>query len=332
MEISTAVIHSEEDALRFVEMYIAGQDLPDGISFEGWPNLTFRLTGDKFHGSLTPSVMKGFVEMQAQINRAYALLKYGVPDPRKLSKEEKEAIEIQVNVENGSSLIEVNMDGFMGEVIQTAVSKVGPQEIVITVLGVALIWGGVVLFKKYLEDRKEIRMAEVKSESEREHLATMRFMSEQETKRSELLTQLIKEKPKLDNMERLAHDAKTDIVKSFVKADTAQIDGVVLDADLSKNLTTNARRKSMEIRLDGNYRIEKVDSTDPESFKVQVRNVDSDLRISCIVQDVFLDASEHKKALQHAEWDRKPVHLSINAKELDGEIKSAIILYVKEIT
>ncbi|MBZ4262150.1 hypothetical protein LAN14_26715, partial [Mycobacterium tuberculosis] len=60
----------------------------------------------------------------------------------------------------------------------------------------------------------------------------------------------------------------------------------------------------MEIRLDGNYRIEKVDSTDPESFKVQVRNVDSDLRISCIVQDVFLDASEHKKALQQAEWDR----------------------------
>lgn len=331
MEISTAVIHSEEDALRFVEMYVAGQELPDGISFEGWPNLTFRLTGDKFHGSLTPSVMKGFVEMQAQINRSYALLKYGVPDPRKLSKEEKEAIEIQVNVENGSSLIEVNMDGFMGELAQAVVGKVGPQEIVITILGTALIWGGVVLFKKYLDDRKEIRMSEVKSESDREHLSTMRFMSEQETRRTELLTNLIERKPQLDNMERLAYDAKTDLVKSFAKAETAEIDGVVLDAALAKTLTANARRKSMEIRLDGNYRIEKVDSTDPECFKVQVRNVESDLRISCIVQDVFLDAIEHKKALQQAEWDRKPVHLSINAKELDGEIKSAVILFVREI-
>lgn len=331
MNISTAVIHSEEDALRFVEMYVAGQDLPDGISFEGWPNLTFRLTGEKFHGSLTPSVMKGFVEMQAQINRSYALLKYGVPDPRKLSKDEKEAIEIQVNVESGSSLIEVNMDGFIGSITQSVVGKMGPQEIVITVLGAALIWGGVILIKKYLEDRKEVRMAEVKKESEREHFSTMRFMSEQETKRTELLAKLISEKPDLDNMERLAHDAKTDVIKSFAKADTAQIDGVVLDSDLAKALTTNARRKSMDIRLDGNYRIEKVDSTDPDIFKVQVRNVDTDLRIPCIVQDIFLDAAEHKNDLQKAEWDRKPVHLSINAKTLDGEIKSAIILYVREI-
>jgi len=331
LDISTAVIHSEEDALRFVEMYVSGQELPDGVSFEGWPNLTFRLTGEKFHGSLTPSVMKGFVEMQSQINRSYALLKYGTPDPRKLSREEREAIEIQVNVENGSSLIEVNMDGFMGKLAQAVVGKMGPQEIVITILGTALIWGGVVLFKKYLEDRKDVRKSELKSESEREHLSAMKFMSEQETKRTELLTKLISEKPALENQERLAYDAKTDIVKSFAKADTAQIDGVVLDSDLAQTLTANARRKSTEIRLDGNYRIEKVDSTDPECFKVQVKNVNSDLRISCIVQDVFLDAAEHKKALQQAEWDRKPVHLSINAKELDGEIKSAIILYVKEI-
>jgi hypothetical protein len=326
-----AVINSEEDALRFVEMYVAGQDLPDGVSFDGWPNLTFRLTGEKFHGSLTPSVMKGFVEMQAHINRSFALLKYGVPDPRKLSKEEKKAIEIQVNVEDGSSLIEVNMDGFLGELTQAVVGKVGPQEIVVTVLGTALIWGSVALFKKYLDNRKEVRMAEVKSESDREHLSAIRFMSEQETKRTEILSTLISNQPRLDNQERLAYDAKTELVKSFSRAETAEIDGIVMDGELARTLTTNARRRSNEIRLDGNYRIEKVDSTDPESFKVQVRNVDSDLRISCIVQDVFLDAIEHKKALQQAEWDRKAVHLSINAKELDGEIKSAVILFVKAI-
>ncbi|CAH3483262.1 hypothetical protein ACUNHK_02150 [Serratia sp. IR-2025] len=327
----TAIISSEEDALRFVEMYVSGQELPDGISFSGWPNLTFRLTGEKFHGSLTPSVMKGFIEMQSQINKSYALLKYGVPDPRKLSKEEKESIEIQVVVEEGSSIIEVNMDGLLGEVAHAVVGKMGPQEIIITILGTALIWGGVSLFKKYLEDRKEVRMAELKKESDREHLSTIQFMSEQETKRTELLTQLINEKPKLDNMERLAHDAKTDLVKSFSKAETAEVAGVVLDQELTKTLTTNARRKSVEMRMDGIYRIEKVDSTDPEAFKVQVRNVETDLRISCIVQDVFLDAIEFKRALQQAEWERKPVHLSINAKQLDGEIKSAIILYVKSV-
>lgn len=35
--------------------------------------------------------------------------------------------------------------------------------------------------------------------------------------------------------------------------------------------------------------------------------------------------------LQRAEWERKPVHLSINAKHVDGDIKSAVILYVKDV-
>lgn len=331
MDDNKVTINSEDEAFEYVQQYLSGYSLPENISFDGWPNLTFRLTGKKFNNSLTPSVMKGFVEMQAQINKSYALAKYGVPDSRKLTKEELDALEIEVTVEKGSSIVEVNIDGFLTKLMQELIGKMSPQEIVIIVLGAALIWGGTSLFKKFLDNRKEIRMAEIAKDGDKAHLKTMETMSSHETERLKVVQQIIHEKPLLDNMERMSYDAKTEMVKSFVRADTAEIGGIQLDSDMASELTKNARRRSTEMRVDGIYRIEEVNNTDPESFKVKVRRVGGDQRLTCVVQDIFLDESGNKDALQKAEWERKPVHLSINAKHVDGEIKSAVILYVKDV-
>jgi len=331
LEDKSLTISSESQAFEVIESYLSGLELPEGVSFEGWPSLKFRLTGEKFHGSLTPTVMKGFVDMQAQINKAFAKLKYGIPDPRKLSDEDKESIEIQVNVEEGSSLVEVNMDGFLGQVIQSVVHKVTPQDLVFISVSVALIWGGTTIMKTFLNNRKDIRKDEVKGESERAHLDAMKFMSEQETKRAELLTRAISQNEQLKSMDKYSHNAKADLLKSLSAADTTEFSDVVLDRDDLKELTTNARRRFRDIRIDGVYKIEKVDSTNPDSFRVQIREVKTEKRISCVVQDVFLEASENKKCLQQAEWNRSSVHLTINAKELDGEISSAVILYVNPV-
>ncbi|MEX3222831.1 hypothetical protein AB4P27_23545 [Escherichia coli] len=324
-------IESEQQAFDLLESYLDGYGLPDILSFNGWPNLTIRLTGEKFNRSLTPSVMKGFVEMQAQINKSYALAKYGVPDVRKLTKEELDALEIEVTVEQGSSIVEINIDGFLTKLTQELVGKMNATEIMFTVLGAAVIWGGVTVFKRFLDNRKDIRLAEIAKDGEKEHLRTMQIMSEQETKRLRVISEMIAEKPLLDNMDRMSYDAKTQMVKSFVRSDNAQIDGVTIDSEMAKELVTNARRRSSEMRIDGIYRIEEVNNTDPESFKVKVRRVDTDQRLTCVVQDVFLDESGNKEALQRAEWERKPVHLSINAKHVDGDIKSAVILYVRDV-
>lgn len=331
MEKNDVAINSENEALEFIKNYLSGKSLPENISFGEWPSLTFRLTGKKFNKSLTPSVMKGFVEMQAQINKSYALAKYGVPDARKLTKEEYDALEIEVTIEEGSSIVEVNFDGFLTKLLHELAGKMSPQDMVVTVLGAALIWGGVTVFKSFLSNRKEVRLAEIAKEGEKAHLQTMQAMTEQETERLKVLAGIIEQKPLLDNMDRMAYDAKTEMVKSFARADTAQIDGLTLDSEMARELTKNARRRSEEMRIEGIYRIEEVSNTDPECFKVKVRKDKTDERMTCVVQDVFLDEKGNKAALQKAEWERKPVRLSINAKHVDGVIKSAIILYVKDV-
>jgi len=154
LERDVVKVGTEDEAYSFIERYLAGKSLPESISFSGWPSLTFRLTGEKFDRSLTPSVMKGFIELQDQLNKSYALARYGVPDARKLSKEEREALEIEVKVGKGSSIVEVNMDGFLTKLLHELVGKMGPQEIMITALGAAVIFGGVAAFKLFLNNRK----------------------------------------------------------------------------------------------------------------------------------------------------------------------------------
>ncbi|MBD2811398.1 hypothetical protein ID853_11020 [Xenorhabdus sp. Vera] len=325
-------IESEEEILSYIEQYARGEIIPENITFGEWPNLTFKLTGEKFQGSITPSIMKGFIEVQSQINKAYSTFKYGDPEKR-LSAEEKEAIEIVIVVAAGSSMLGINLTGFLNTIGKAAIDKMTPQDIIITVLGIALVWGGVSIFKKYLDNRKEARSEEIKKESDKQFLDSIQFMSEQETKRMEIIQNIIEQKPIIKQQQEIAADSKAELLRSFSnsKAETVEFDDVVLDQELLKELSTNGRRKSIETRIDGIYRVEKVDSSDSDTFKVTVRDIDTDKLILCIVQDVFLDEKENKEILQRAEWDRKPLHLSINAKMLDGEISSAIIIHVKDV-
>ncbi|WP_408672932.1 hypothetical protein [Xenorhabdus koppenhoeferi] len=332
MKDDIITIESEEEILSYIEQYARGEIIPENITFGEWPNLTFKLTGEKFQGSITPSIMKGFIEVQSQINKAYSTFKYGDPEKR-LSAEEKEAIEIVIVVAAGSSMLGINLTGFLNTIGKAAIDKMTPQDIIITVLGIALVWGGVSIFKKYLDNRKEARSEEIKKESDKQFLDSIQFMSEQETKRMEIIQNIIEQKPIIKQQQEIAADSKAELLRSFSnsKAETVEFDDVVLDQELLKELSTNGRRKSIETRIDGIYRVEKVDSSDSDTFKVTVRDIDTDKLILCIVQDVFLDEKENKEILQRAEWDRKPLHLSINAKMLDGEISSAIIIHVKDV-
>ena len=326
MKENDIIISSEDDAFKYLEKCLNGERIDGNIIFQNWPVLTFRLVGDKFDQSLTPSVMKCFVDIQNQINKAYALSKYGTPDTKKLTKEERDNIEIQVRVDKGSSLVEIIFDKF----IELGFNNMTGQEAMITVLGAALIWGSVSVFKSFMDNLKDKRANDSKNQLNKEQLNLTKFISENDTKNLEITSNAINKSIELLNQKNYADLAKLDIMKSFSKASEVEIGNIIIDQELSKQLSTNARRRSSEIRLDGMYKIEKVDSTDLDSFKVTIRNIKNEQRINAIVQNVFLEATKYKEMLQAAEWDRKPIKLWINAKEIDGEIKNAVILYVGE--
>ena len=323
-------ISSESELFEVLESYVVTGKIVNNIDITKLPPLRIRLIGDKFDQSLTPNVMKGFVDMQNYINRTYRLVKYGDVNTKALSNEEKEALQLQIKIEKGSSLVDVNFDGLWVQIGQV-IGKMTGTEAIVLILGCAAIWGSVAGVKRFLDNRKEVRLSEIKKESDRENLKTLEVMSLEETKRTEILAKLIMKNPVLENVDRQAYDARTSLFKSLSSTEKVEIDGLVIDTDTSNELMKNARRRSTEIRLDGIYKLEQVNSSDPNLFKVKVRNIKTGAQFEAIVQDQFLTGNQNKSLLMHAEWNRKAVKLSINAKILDEKIKDATILNVEEV-
>lgn len=328
-EMNNIVISSEDELFKILEDYIETGSISDNIDLQKLPPLSIRLVGEKFEQSLTPNVMKGFVEMQNYINRTYRLVQYGDVDTQKLSKEEREALQLKITVERGSSLLNVNFDGLWTQIGQLA-TKMDATTLAITVLGSAAIWATSSGIKRFLDNRKEVRLAEIKKDEDKEHLQSLQLMSQEETKRAGIIANIVKQNAVLENIDRQAHDAKTSMFKSFSGVKEVEIGNTILDPETTTELTKNARRRSTEIRLDGTYKLEQVNSSDPELFKVRIRNINTNAVFEAIVQEQFLEGNKNKLLLMQAEWERKPVKLSINAKILDEKIKDAIILDVIE--
>lgn len=320
------IIRSEDDAYEILNKASQNEINRYGaIRFEGWPSFTLHLKGEKFDHSITPTVMRGLCEFQRGLYRSYAAAKFDDPTKR-LTVAEKDALEIKVGVQGGSSIYDISYQQIANKIIEELGPRMNPTEVLVTVVLIAVLFFGSSAYKSYLSARKEVRIKEITDETQKEALATLRFSSEQETKRTVLISQLAKNDHKIENIERLAYDTHTEIIKSLSSAYESRLDGIRLTPDVTEILTQNARRKSNEVRLDGEYRLLRLDWSDATKFKVKVINIKSGIQIDAIVQDDSL-TGKYKEALKAAEWSRVPVALKINAKLLgDDDYHDAVIL------
>jgi hypothetical protein len=319
------VIRSEADAYDILSKAANGEiDSYRSIVFDGWPSLSLYLKGEKFEQSITPTVMKGLLELQRGIYRSYSAAKSSLPGAR-LTEIERDELEIQVRVDGGSSSFEINFQEIAEKLVTEFSKKMSSTDVLIAVLTIAVLYCGRSAYKSYLQSRKEIRLKEVTDQTQRETLATLRFISEQETKRTEILGRLAKGDPRIANIERIANETHTEVVKSLGAGTQAKIDDISLSTDVAEMLTQNARRKADDIRLDGLYRLLKLDWSNAMHVKVRAVSIDTGLQIDAEVQDDSF-TGKYKEALKAAEWSRKPIHLTINARRVGDSVRDAIII------
>lgn len=323
-------ITSEDEAFALLKGLIDKSiSLPNElVTFNGWPKMSIRLQGENFKSSLTPDLMKAFIELQSNIYRSYALTKYNSPNVRSLTQEERKQLEIVVTVSEGSSILDVDLQGVLEKMAVEMVGKMEPTHLVVTILGIGLVWAGHSAYNKYLDSRVQIRQTEVKSEEQRAMIEHLKFSSEQETERTRLITNLAAENSKVANVAALADDTRAELLKRGSKADTFEMQGVTISGGIADELSKNARRKSEEIRLDGEYRILSVDSSNPDEFKVKLRCLSSKTEFIAKVQDKTME-QRHIEALKSGEWSREPVSMHINAKSMDGIIRDAVVIDAK---
>ncbi|UTV30169.1 hypothetical protein [Photobacterium atrarenae] len=324
------VIQSEDQVYELLEQLnkdvLSGDEL--SLQFSGWPVFQMRLTGDEYDSTITPSLMKGFLELQTAIYRSYAMARYNSPKANKLSQRERDMLTIRVKVEPGSSIFNIDFEAVLENLGKELVGKMDSKTILLITLGFATLFFADSGYKNYLDHRAQVRTQEVKSEEQKALIEHLKFAQEQETKRAQIMADVVASQPRLQTIAQFSNNAKTELFKRSGDAETVQIQGVELEGEVATELMKNARSKSEEIRLDGLYRILNVDSSNPDAFKVKLRSLDSGDIFIAEVQDTTMDR-KFIVALQQGEWGRQAIRLQVNARELNGDIKHAKVIYAE---
>ena len=321
------VIRSEQDAYDTLKRATMEGGLPEHVEirFEGWPTLEILVKGEGYNGTITPSVMQGFIDFQKAIYRTFALTRYNSVNINKLTNDDKDALELWIRVDEGSSRFSIDFQGLLERFVDRVGDKVTPKSLVIIALIVATGYFGSSSYKSYLEERRVTRIAELESEERIAELEERRYSDERDVERMQILADATRDEPRAANIQEYADEARLGVMKSLRKSEESSIAGVTVEGNVAAELTKNARREAHEVRLDGLYRVQVVDSSVADVFKIRVRNVENGESFTAIVQDETLE-NRHKKLIQQAEWAKVPVHMSINAREVGGEIRQATVL------
>lgn len=106
MEEHKVIIKTAEDFWAFTQDFISKEDIYFNnidIQFDGWPILYINIKGDKFHSSLTASMIAGMASMNEAFQRAYVMAKYGSSKLNSLTNEDRQALDVVFKVKEGST-------------------------------------------------------------------------------------------------------------------------------------------------------------------------------------------------------------------------------------
>lgn len=334
---NTLIISDEQSAVLLLEQLL--QDDIDidfsSVQFKGWGDFTIRLTGEKFDNSLTPTVMRGIIELQQALYRSYALAVYNDENPNRLTKQERQQLELRVEVKKGSSLINIDVDQAIGEILTAAVSKMSSGHLLAAIILIGILFFGKTVWVRHIEKSQAIKEKELENDNMRAVLEQMnkqtQILQEGNQKTLDVLEKAIKEIPQSSQLHHIANQAQHELLRSTKYADTVNIDQAVeMTGESAEYFTQSARKTWQNVRLDGKYRLLKVDSTNVRERKVHLENVTTKDVFWATLTDESMD-KKHINNLSNAEWSLHPVGLQIAAKSLDGKLKDAQIIGVEQV-
>lgn len=316
-------ITSEKDAFDLIKKALQ-DEIGDqfNICFEGWPSLNITLKGEGYASTITPSLMEALVEFQRGLDRTYAKIIYDQDSAVHLKKIDKKDIEFKAKISDGSSIVDISLTDFAGKIATELIGKMDPTHLVIMTLGGMLIWVAGSVFKKQMEMSSHDKDV---SEEAKKSIA----LSQEETKRVEIMSKAFAVEPRLKAIETDASFVKLGLLRGISDADSISINEVQFDQADAAKIATTKRAGSEEKQINGNYLIRSVDTSHPEEIKIKVRHVESGKEFFARFKDHSLDQNQID-LLQDAEWSRKPIYLSVNVIESRGEVTVATIVNVSQ--
>ncbi len=337
---AAVVVRTDSDALSLLERLVGGEDIKlEDVTFEDWPRLELNVKGERYNSTITPELMKGFLELQTALNKSYALARYSASS-RNLRDAEREDLKILVHVGEGSSEFFAKLYEQIDKV-GDAFMQMESRDKLKGILGIGLLLFGAYAVDAYLDNKVELRKLDVEQiqhEAERnERLDTLNLiqrLSDAETERMRLMTEHIYDNyPEVSSMRGFVDEAYDKIFAGVADAESVTIQGNKIPGSAVSELATTKRQASTGEVVTGIYRIKGVDHDSKTHYKFKLRDVlRGEVFLASLPKDGAIVTGAIVQILKDAEWDNKVVMMKVLTKSNRGKITSAVIEKVTEIT
>ncbi|NNP68932.1 hypothetical protein [Acinetobacter sp. Ac_5812] len=326
------IISNELEAVNLLEKILNNQidTAHINLKVEKFTLFNMHVSGEQFHQTITTSVMKGFLEMQSAIYKSYSLIRYNDEVPNKLTQFDREDLELEVKVIDGTSGFEVDWDKLLNNLIDKTFGRMEGKHILVAVLSAIILYAGHSFYQTYISSQTEIRKLELeqkaKEQESKERLETIKTLQEPSNKALEILEKAVLEEPKVKTMQNDARKVTESMVKSVRNADNIEFQHAVsFSGAAAKEITSSNRSKWEAIRIDGFYQIIHVDSSNAANRKIKIKNIETGQELTAVLENDSLD-QKNLNLIKNAEWGYSNIYLKIRALTLNGNFKNAEIV------
>jgi len=242
-------ITSSESAWIFLKN--AGLDTTYGndleIQFNDWPIISIVYRGGRFEtGMLPSSVAKAIYDFQLDIHRTWKVLKYG-EEKGHLTDDEKDSLEIQVKVDQGSLELLIKLAGLADTVVKK-VPNINKRDAAILFVGLGVAWSGGKYLDHFFEDKSNQQKHEEVMQAEKNR-------HENEAKDKEIINRLLDQNEKLRKSIEINVEAKDRFIKNLKKeGEKMQLETrtyTVKDAEELKSRSPRRKFDLVELSLTG---------------------------------------------------------------------------------
>ncbi|MDO7479933.1 hypothetical protein Q5X66_11420 [Acinetobacter baumannii] len=334
--VQSYIISNEMDAINLLEKVLNNEVDTDHLSIkvENFTPFNLHVTGDKFHQTITSSVMKGFLEMQSAIYKSYSLIRYNDEVPNKLTQEDRDDLELEVKVLNGSSGFNVDWDGIFNNLIEKTVGRMTGKQVFVSVLFLIATFGGNSIYQTHIENQTQLRKAELelkaKQQESNERLETVKILNQANQRTLDVLEKAVNAEPITKTIKNDAKEVTTKLVKSVRTADKVEFQNAVeFSGEAAREITTSSKPSWEPKRIDGLYIIQYVDSSNAAKRKIRLQDVESGQVFVATLENDSLD-QKILNAIKNAEWGYTKVYLKIKTQTQNGKYKDSIIIGASE--
>lgn len=325
-------ITSEDEAWAYLEQALNGQlpeNLVPAVAFKKWPLIDIYLPDTEVEGSVSPSMMVALVDFQRAIYRTHSLITTGERTAR-ISKAEKVRLEFRVQVEKGSSQYLIDLTEIARSWGVAAVGRMTPEQTMIAIIVAIVALAGTTGLGLWLKHRTDVRKAELDAKGQEHLFDAFNNLTEQDTKRQEMLFRAIQQLPVLSAVKDEADSARAEIVRAIADEGGGRLDGVQLPADVANDLTTTTRKKADEETVRSTFRVARVDTTTPDGFRVGLRDVATGEEVTASLMDALI-SDQHRQRIRAAEWSKQPVVVELRKRVSRGRTIEATVVDVQEV-